>query len=115
MVLYSPLSINYDVSLHLSFLAVIGIIYTQDFFKRFCIFLPKIFAIQEAFVAIVSDMMEHGDDEFHVSWYGLFMQVSAYMVRFDCLEDIYISFLHLTWISPLFEMTVRCLHWELYT
>ena len=50
MSLYSPLSLIYDVSLHLSFLAVIWIIYTQDFFKRCCFWIPQIFAIREAFV-----------------------------------------------------------------
>jgi competence protein ComEC len=50
MVLYSPLSLNYDVSLHLSFLAVIGIVYTQGFFKYVFSFLPDFLAIREAFV-----------------------------------------------------------------
>jgi len=50
MTLYSPLSINYDVSLHLSFLAVIGIIYTQWFFKKIFYFMPSTFAIREACV-----------------------------------------------------------------
>jgi len=54
MVLYSPLSINYDVSLHLSFLAVIGIIYTQDFFKKIFFFVPQTFAIQEALILTLS-------------------------------------------------------------
>ena len=46
----SPLSINYDVSFHLSFLAVFGILYTQWFFKKMFWFLPEFFAIREAFV-----------------------------------------------------------------
>ena len=50
MVIYSPLSLNYDVSLHLSFLAVIGIIYTQQFFSQIFSFLPSTFAIKEACV-----------------------------------------------------------------
>jgi len=50
MVIWSPYSLNYDVSLHLSFLAVIGIIYTQDFFKRVFKFLPELLNIREAFV-----------------------------------------------------------------
>ena len=50
MALYSPLSINYDISLHLSFLAVLWIIYTQWFFSKVFKFLPKILAIKESFV-----------------------------------------------------------------
>ena len=50
MTLYSPLSLIYDVSLHLSFLAVIWIIYTQDIFKKCCFWIPQVFAMREAFV-----------------------------------------------------------------
>ena len=50
MSLYSPLALSYDVSLHLSFLAVIGIIYTQDFFQKIFYWIPSTFAIREAFV-----------------------------------------------------------------
>lgn len=50
MTLYSPLSLSYDTSFHLSFLAVIGIIYTQDFFKKLFFFVPEFFAIREALV-----------------------------------------------------------------
>lgn len=50
MSLYSPLALNYDVSLHLSFLAVIGIMYTQDFFQKIFYFVPQTFAIREALV-----------------------------------------------------------------
>lgn len=50
MWLWSPLSLKYDVSLHLSFLAVIGIIYTQEYFKKIFFWVPEIFAIREASV-----------------------------------------------------------------
>lgn len=50
MTLYSSLSLSYDTSLHLSFLAVIWIIYTQDFFKKIFSFVPEFFAIREALV-----------------------------------------------------------------
>jgi len=46
----SPLSLNYDVSFHLSFLAVVWILYTQWFFKKLFYFLPETFAIREAVV-----------------------------------------------------------------
>lgn len=56
MVFISPLSINYDISLHLSFLAVLGILYTQNFFNKIFFFLPKFLAIKEAFVLTLSAM-----------------------------------------------------------
>jgi len=54
IILFSPLSLNYDVSLHLSFLAVIWIIYTQKFWNRTFKFLPNILAIRESFVLTIS-------------------------------------------------------------
>ncbi len=54
MALWSPFSLNYDVSLHLSFLAVIGIIYTQEYFKKCFFWVPSFFAIREAFVLTLS-------------------------------------------------------------
>lgn len=48
MVTYSPYSINYDVSLHLSFLAVLWIIYTNDFFEKKLWFLTNILEIRTA-------------------------------------------------------------------
>lgn len=48
MISFNPLSINYDVSLHLSFLAVFWIIYTEKFFNKLFSFLPNIFEIRTA-------------------------------------------------------------------
>jgi predicted membrane metal-binding protein len=56
MLILSPLSLNYDVSFHLSFLAVLGIIYTQKFFDRIFYFLPEIFAIKESLVLTLSSL-----------------------------------------------------------
>lgn len=56
MVLFSPYSLNYDISLHLSFLAVLWIIFTWDFFKKIFWFLPETLAIKEAFVLTMSAM-----------------------------------------------------------
>ncbi len=56
MVIFSPLSLNYDVSFHLSFLAVLGIIYTQDFFNKIFFFLPKAFSIKEALVLTMASL-----------------------------------------------------------
>ncbi len=54
MVLISPFTLNYDVSFHLSFLAVFGLVYAQDFWKRIFKFMPETLAIREAFVLTLS-------------------------------------------------------------
>jgi competence protein ComEC len=54
MVWMSPLSLNYDVSLHLSFLAVLWIMYTQEFFAKIFKFLPEVLEIRTAFVLTLS-------------------------------------------------------------
>lgn len=53
---FNPLILNYDVSFHLSFLAVIGLLYFQEFWRKLCFFLPKFFAIQESFVLTLAAM-----------------------------------------------------------
>ncbi len=57
MVYISPLILNYDVSFHLSFLAVVWIIYTQHFWKKLFHFLPETLAIREAFVLTLSALV----------------------------------------------------------
>ncbi|MDD2916328.1 MAG: ComEC/Rec2 family competence protein [Candidatus Gracilibacteria bacterium] len=47
-VLLNPLILNYDISFHLSFLAVFGLLFFGDFFTRMFSFLPKWFGIWEA-------------------------------------------------------------------
>lgn len=54
MVIYSPLALNYDVSLHLSFLAVLWIIYTQKFFEKIFYWVPNILEIRTAVVLTFS-------------------------------------------------------------
>lgn len=57
MVVYNPLILNYDISFHLSFLAVLGLLYFQEFFKKIFFFLPKTLAIQESFVLTLSALV----------------------------------------------------------
>jgi len=57
MIIYSPLSLNYDVSLHLSFLAVLWIIFTQKFFENIFSFLPNILEIKTAFTLTMSALI----------------------------------------------------------
>ena len=54
MVILSPLSLLYDVSLQLSFLAVLGILFTQDFFKKIFSFLPNFLSLRDACVLTFS-------------------------------------------------------------
>ncbi|MDD5212846.1 MAG: ComEC/Rec2 family competence protein [Candidatus Gracilibacteria bacterium] len=54
IVLYNPLILNYDISFQLSFLAVLGLIYTKNFFDKIFSFIPKILAIRESFVLTLS-------------------------------------------------------------
>ncbi len=57
MVIYSPLSLNYDISLHLSFLAVLWIIYSQKFFEKIFYFLPNLLEIKTAFTLTLSALI----------------------------------------------------------
>lgn len=50
MIWFSPYSINHDISLHLSFLAVLWILYTQEFYKKIFQKAPEFLAIREALV-----------------------------------------------------------------
>lgn len=54
MVIDSPFILNYDVSFALSFLAVFGIVYSQNFWKNIFKFMPETLAIREAFVLTMS-------------------------------------------------------------
>jgi ComEC/Rec2-related protein len=57
MASFSPLSINYDVSLHLSFLAVLWIVYIQPFLERKLKFIPDIFEIRTALSLTLSALI----------------------------------------------------------
>jgi len=50
LVLFEPLALNYDSSLHLSFGAVLGLLYFQEWYSRIFSWIPKIFALRESFV-----------------------------------------------------------------
>ena len=57
MVIISPFSLNYDISLHLSFLAVLWIVYTQNFFNKLFNFLPNFLEIRTAFTLTLSALV----------------------------------------------------------
>lgn len=56
MLLYNPFFINYDVSFQLSFLAVLWILYTNNFFEWLLSFFPKLLWIKESLVLSLSAM-----------------------------------------------------------
>lgn len=56
-VLINPLILNYDSSFHLSFLAVLWLLYFQEFFKKIFYFLPETWAVKESFILTLSAMM----------------------------------------------------------
>ncbi|MDD3302603.1 MAG: ComEC/Rec2 family competence protein [Candidatus Gracilibacteria bacterium] len=57
MLLYNPLYINYDLSFQLSFLAVLGILFTKNFFDKIFYFFPETLAIKESFSITMSAMI----------------------------------------------------------
>lgn len=48
MVLYNPFYISYDVSFHLSFLAVLWILFFKDYFDKLFSFLPNLLSIRDS-------------------------------------------------------------------
>lgn len=57
MILYNPLYINYDLSFHLSFLAVLWILYFKEYFDKILFVLPNILAIRESFSLTLSALL----------------------------------------------------------
>lgn len=57
MLIYNPFYINYDVSFHLSFLAVIWILYFKDFFDKVFMFIPNILAVKESLSLTLSALV----------------------------------------------------------
>ena len=56
-VILDPLILNFDVSFHLSFLAVFGLLFFGDFFERTFSFLPKWFWFREALAMSLAAMV----------------------------------------------------------
>ena len=55
--MFSPYSLNYDISLHLSFFAVLGIMLFSAFFERALFFVPKAFLVRESLVMTLSALV----------------------------------------------------------
>jgi len=114
MVLFSPLSLNYDVSFHLSFLAVIGIIYTQEFFKNMFSFLPKTLAIREAFVLTLSALsFTIPIMIFQFGQVSLLAPIANIAVTWTIPIAMLLGFLSLIWylITPWFGYAIAFLDW----
>ena len=56
-IVMDPLVLNYDVSFHLSFLAVFGLLFFGDFFNRIFAFLPRWFGLREALAMCLAAMV----------------------------------------------------------
>lgn len=56
MILFNPMYLNYDTSFILSFLAVLWLLFTQNFWNNLFRFFPKFFAIKESFVLTMSSL-----------------------------------------------------------
>ena len=56
-VVIDPLVLNYDVSFHLSFLAVFGLLFFGDFFNKIFGFLPRWFGLREALAMCFAAMV----------------------------------------------------------
>lgn len=54
MILYNPLYLNYDTSFQLSFLAVLWLLYFQDFWNKIFKYFPSFLAIKDSFVLTMS-------------------------------------------------------------
>ncbi len=54
LIVYNPLYLNYDISFHLSFLAVVWLLYFQGFWNKVFRVLPSFFAVKESFVLTMS-------------------------------------------------------------
>lgn len=57
MILFNPLSLNYDISLQLSFFSVLGIVYLQKPLERILYFVPSFFAIKESLILSMSALL----------------------------------------------------------
>lgn len=56
-VVLDPLVLNHDISFHLSFLAVFGLLFFGDFFTRMFSFLPKWFGLRESLAMCLAAMV----------------------------------------------------------
>ncbi|MDD2487582.1 MAG: ComEC/Rec2 family competence protein [Candidatus Gracilibacteria bacterium] len=56
-ILINPMMMNYDLSFHLSFLATLGVMYTQGFFKRIYTKVPEFLSIKESLIMTSSALI----------------------------------------------------------
>jgi predicted membrane protein len=69
----------YPASIHLSGLPLIGYFFFQ-FSRGFLYSFIGLSALEEAYSERVLDMIAHAKDQFHVSWFSLFIQISSWMM-----------------------------------
>lgn len=116
MVSYSPYSLNYDISLHLSFLAVIWILYCQKFYENIFSFVTNILEIRTALTLTMSALTL----TLPIMMFN-FWQLSIVSPLANILVSWTIPFAMLLWfmsiivyyISPLFWFIIWYLTWIL--
>lgn len=96
MVIYAPLSLNYDVSLHLSFLAVLWIIYFQEYITKIFSFVTDILEIRTAIVLTLSALIL----TFPIMIFS-FGQISVLVVVTNILVSWTIPFAMLFWFLSI--------------
>jgi len=130
MTIINPLILNYDISFQLSFLAVLGIIYTKNFFDRFFCFLPNFLAIKDSFSITVSAMTFTLAIMIFDFWQiSLFSVIANVLVAFTIPITMLLGFLsiiffyiydilwfvfwYFTWIFLRYDLFIVKLFWNL--
>jgi len=130
MVFISPYSLNYDISLHLSFLAVLWIIFTQEFYKKIFHKVTEILAIKEAlvltFAALTFTLPLMLFNFWQVSILSPFANISvnwtipiAMLLGFTSIIVYFVSPLfweiiwYFTWLLLKFDMLIVDFFWNL--
>ena len=130
MTIYSPYSLNYDISFHLSFLAVIWIVYTQDFLNKIFNFLPDFLYIKESFILTLSALSFTLPIIFFNFWQISILSPIANIavawtipiamliwfvsiISFYLYSYIWIWFWYITWILLKFDILMVNFFWSL--
>lgn len=114
MIIVSPLSLNYDVSFHLSFLAVIWIIFTQKWFEEKLQFLPNILEIRNALCLTLSALVFTFPIMIFNFWQiSLISPISNVLVSWTIPIIMLLGFVWLIWywILPILWIILSYIPW----
>lgn len=110
MVLYNPLYLNYDTSFHLSFLAVFGLLYFQEFWTKVFYFLPRFFAIKESFILTMSALTTTLPIMLFTFWQvSIFAPLTNMLVWWIIPFAMLFGFLSIIW--QIFSSTLWFIFW----